>query len=93
MQRVTESFCEMYGQFPVGLFQSGNTVCVGSQAAQVRNPSVHCDLPDRCSLLSHVSVNKGRRVAFSSMSLLKMAPSAEERMTIHEMFLNTLDQK
>nr|KAF6359392.1 acyl-CoA thioesterase 9 [Myotis myotis] len=27
------------------------------------------------------------------MSLLKMAPSAEERTTIHEMFLNTLDQK
>ncbi|MBZ3887930.1 Acyl-coenzyme A thioesterase 9, mitochondrial [Sciurus carolinensis] len=36
-------------------------------------------------------VNKGRRIAFSSTSLLKMAPSAEERTTIHEMFLSTLD--
>lgn len=38
-------------------------------------------------------LNKGRRIAFSSASLLKMAPSSEERNTIHEMFLNTLDPK
>ncbi|XP_057615484.1 acyl-coenzyme A thioesterase 9, mitochondrial isoform X1 [Chionomys nivalis] len=38
-------------------------------------------------------LNKGRRIAFSSASLLKMAPSPEERNTIHEMFLNTLDPK
>lgn len=38
-------------------------------------------------------LNKGRRVAFSSMSLLKMAPTAEERTTIYEMFLNMLDPK
>uniref|UniRef100_A0A8C6BR71 Acyl-CoA thioesterase 9 n=1 Tax=Monodon monoceros TaxID=40151 RepID=A0A8C6BR71_MONMO len=37
--------------------------------------------------------NQGTRVAFSSMSLLKMAPTAEEMTTIHEMFLNTLDPK
>ncbi|XP_051035642.1 acyl-coenzyme A thioesterase 9, mitochondrial isoform X2 [Phodopus roborovskii] len=38
-------------------------------------------------------LNKGRRIAFSSASLLKMAPSPEERNTIHEMFLSTLDPK
>ncbi|XP_076963656.1 acyl-coenzyme A thioesterase 9, mitochondrial isoform X3 [Callospermophilus lateralis] len=38
-------------------------------------------------------LNKGKRIAFSSTSLLKMAPSAEERNTIHEMFLSTLDPK
>lgn len=86
-------FGEVYVQFPVGFLQPGNTVFVGSQAAQVRNPSVQWDPPDHRFLLLHVSVNKRRRVAFSSASLLKMAPSAEERMTIHEMFLNTLDPK
>ncbi|XP_016070880.1 PREDICTED: acyl-coenzyme A thioesterase 9, mitochondrial isoform X7 [Miniopterus natalensis] len=49
--------------------------------------------PEEEALFRQGELNKGRRVAFSSMSLLKMAPSAEERMTIHEMFLNTLDQK
>lgn len=49
--------------------------------------------PKEEALFRQGELNKGRRVAFSSMSLLKMAPSAEERMTIHEMFLNTLDQK
>uniref|UniRef100_A0A8C5Z713 Acyl-CoA thioesterase 9 n=1 Tax=Marmota marmota marmota TaxID=9994 RepID=A0A8C5Z713_MARMA len=38
-------------------------------------------------------LNKGKRIAFSSTSLLKMAPSAKERNTIHEMFLSTLDPK
>lgn len=36
-------------------------------------------------------LNRGRRFLFSSTSLLKVAPSAEERSTIHDMFLNTLD--
>lgn len=49
--------------------------------------------PEEEALFRQGELNKGRRVAFSNMSLLKMAPSAEERMTIHEMFLNTLDQK
>ncbi|XP_050997526.1 acyl-coenzyme A thioesterase 9, mitochondrial [Acomys russatus] len=38
-------------------------------------------------------LNKGRRIAVSSVSLLKMAPSPEERNTIHELFLSTLDPK
>ncbi|XP_045711919.1 acyl-coenzyme A thioesterase 9, mitochondrial isoform X2 [Phyllostomus hastatus] len=49
--------------------------------------------PKEEELFRQGELNKGRRVAFSSASLLKMAPSAEERMTIHEMFLNTLDPK
>ncbi|XP_006835634.1 PREDICTED: acyl-coenzyme A thioesterase 9, mitochondrial isoform X2 [Chrysochloris asiatica] len=44
-------------------------------------------------LFEQGELNKGRRIAFSSTSLLKVAPSAEERTTIHEMFLTTLDSK
>ncbi|KAG8510091.1 Acyl-coenzyme A thioesterase 9, mitochondrial [Galemys pyrenaicus] len=54
---------------------------------------LYCDPPHGGSLLSRVPVNKGRRTAFSSLSLLKVAPNAEERTTIHEMFLSTLDPK
>uniref|UniRef100_A0A2K6FDU2 Acyl-CoA thioesterase 9 n=1 Tax=Propithecus coquereli TaxID=379532 RepID=A0A2K6FDU2_PROCO len=49
--------------------------------------------PEEEELFKQGELNKGRRTAFSSTSLLKMAPSAEERTTIHEMFLNTLDPK
>ncbi|XP_054437119.1 acyl-coenzyme A thioesterase 9, mitochondrial isoform X2 [Pteronotus mesoamericanus] len=49
--------------------------------------------PEEEELFRQGELNKRRRVAFSSTSLLKMAPSAEERTTIHEMFLNTLDPK
>lgn len=49
--------------------------------------------PEEEELFRKGELNKGRRVAFSSMSLLKMAPSAEEKTTIHEMFLSTLDSK
>eukprot|EP00069_Balaena_mysticetus_P001483 bmy_15353T0 len=49
--------------------------------------------PEEEELFRQGELNKGTRVAFSSMSLLKMAPTAEERTTIHEMFLNTLDPK
>jgi acyl-coenzyme A thioesterase 9 len=38
-------------------------------------------------------VNKSRRIAFSTSSLLKVAPSSEERNIIHELFLTTLDPK
>ncbi|XP_060230717.1 acyl-coenzyme A thioesterase 9, mitochondrial [Meriones unguiculatus] len=38
-------------------------------------------------------LNKSRRIAWSSASLLKVAPSPEERNTIHELFLSTLDPK
>uniref|UniRef100_A0A2K5RJ63 Acyl-CoA thioesterase 9 n=1 Tax=Cebus imitator TaxID=2715852 RepID=A0A2K5RJ63_CEBIM len=49
--------------------------------------------PEEEELFRQGELNKGRRIAFSSTSLLKMAPSAEERTTIHEMFLSTLDPK
>ncbi|XP_035567830.1 acyl-coenzyme A thioesterase 9, mitochondrial isoform X1 [Canis lupus baileyi] len=49
--------------------------------------------PEEEELFRQGELNKGRRVTFSATSLLKMAPSAEERTTIHEMFLNTLDPK
>ncbi|XP_004710048.2 acyl-coenzyme A thioesterase 9, mitochondrial [Echinops telfairi] len=44
-------------------------------------------------LFEQGELNKGRRIAFSSSSLLKVAPSAEESTIIHEMFLSTLDSK
>lgn len=49
--------------------------------------------PEEEELFRQGELNKGRRVAFSSMSLLKTAPNAKERTTIHEMFLSTLDPK
>lgn len=49
--------------------------------------------PEEEELFRQGELNKGRRVTLSSTSLLKMAPSAQERMTIHEMFLSTLDPK
>ncbi|XP_057575247.1 acyl-coenzyme A thioesterase 9, mitochondrial isoform X3 [Hippopotamus amphibius kiboko] len=49
--------------------------------------------PEEEELFRQGELNRGRRVTFSSTSLLKMAPTAEERTTIHEMFLNTLDTK
>uniref|UniRef100_A0A8B9WVP3 Acyl-CoA thioesterase 9 n=2 Tax=Bos mutus grunniens TaxID=30521 RepID=A0A8B9WVP3_BOSMU len=56
------------------------------------NPLI-LESPEEEELFQQGELNKGRRVAFSSTSLLKMAPTAEERTTIHEMFLNTLDPK
>nr|XP_056717851.1 acyl-coenzyme A thioesterase 9, mitochondrial isoform X1 [Euleptes europaea]XP_056717852.1 acyl-coenzyme A thioesterase 9, mitochondrial isoform X1 [Euleptes europaea] len=38
-------------------------------------------------------LNKVRRTDFSKASLLKMAPTAEERTIVHDMFLNTLDPR
>lgn len=38
-------------------------------------------------------VNKLKRIDFSTASLLKMAPTAEERNIIHDIFLNTLDTR
>ncbi|XP_077336819.1 acyl-coenzyme A thioesterase 9, mitochondrial isoform X1 [Lithobates pipiens] len=43
------------------------------------------------NLFKQGELNKSRRVAFSTASLLKMAPEAEERKIVHDMFLNTLD--
>ncbi|TRY58833.1 hypothetical protein DNTS_022339 [Danionella cerebrum] len=38
-------------------------------------------------------INKTRRVELSTASLLKVAPTAEERTLIHNQFLNTLDTR
>uniref|UniRef100_A0A674ASM4 Acyl-CoA thioesterase 9 n=1 Tax=Salmo trutta TaxID=8032 RepID=A0A674ASM4_SALTR len=38
-------------------------------------------------------VNKTRRIELSTASLLKVAPTAEERKIVHSLFLNTLDSK
>lgn len=37
--------------------------------------------------------NKKRRVELSTASLLKVAPTDEERKIVHSIFLNTLDSK
>lgn len=37
--------------------------------------------------------NKLRRVELSTASLLKVAPTDEERKIVHSLFLNTLDTK
>jgi acyl-coenzyme A thioesterase 9 len=44
-------------------------------------------------LFTQGELNKSRRIAFSTSSLLKVAPSSEERNIIHELFLSTLDPK
>lgn len=44
-------------------------------------------------LITQGELNKSRRIAFSTTSLLKVAPNSEERNVIHELFLNTLDPK
>lgn len=62
--------------------------------------------PPRCSLELFFSAvltvcvfvcvppgNKSRRVELSTASLLKVAPTAEERKIVHSLFLNTLDTK
>ncbi|KAM4047497.1 LOW QUALITY PROTEIN: acyl-coenzyme A thioesterase 9, mitochondrial [Anomaloglossus baeobatrachus] len=56
------------------------------------NPIVP-DGPEEEKLLQQGELNKLRRVEFSTASLLKMAPTAEERKIVHDMFLNTLDTK
>uniref|UniRef100_A0A8C1GIV3 Acyl-CoA thioesterase 9, tandem duplicate 1 n=1 Tax=Cyprinus carpio TaxID=7962 RepID=A0A8C1GIV3_CYPCA len=38
-------------------------------------------------------INKTRRVELSTASLLKVAPTAEERTLVHSLFLNTLDTR
>ncbi|NXS47031.1 ACOT9 thioesterase, partial [Balaeniceps rex] len=39
------------------------------------------------------ALNKLKRIDFSTASLLKMAPTAEERNIVHDIFLNTLDTR
>ncbi|KAM3933667.1 acyl-coenzyme A thioesterase 9, mitochondrial isoform 1-T1 [Leptodactylus fuscus] len=56
------------------------------------NPLVP-DGPEEESLFKQGELNKTRRIEFSTASLLKMAPTAEERKIVHDMFLNTLDTR
>ncbi|XP_069495410.1 acyl-coenzyme A thioesterase 9, mitochondrial isoform X2 [Ambystoma mexicanum] len=49
--------------------------------------------PEEEQLFSQGEQNRARRAAFSTASLLKMAPTADERNIVHEMFLNTLDKR
>ncbi|XP_053562338.1 acyl-coenzyme A thioesterase 9, mitochondrial isoform X2 [Bombina bombina] len=51
------------------------------------------DGPEEENLFKQGELNKTRRVAFSTASLLKMAPTADERNVVHDMFLNTLDTR
>ncbi|KAE8622477.1 hypothetical protein XENTR_v10005254 [Xenopus tropicalis] len=51
------------------------------------------DGPEEENLFKQGELNKMRRVAFSTASLLKTAPTADERQVVHDMFLNTLDQR
>lgn len=46
-----------------------------------------------CTSANLTLVNKKRRMDLSKASLLKVAPTAEERTLIHSLFLNTLDTK
>uniref|UniRef100_A0A8C1BFG1 Acyl-CoA thioesterase 9, tandem duplicate 1 n=1 Tax=Cyprinus carpio carpio TaxID=630221 RepID=A0A8C1BFG1_CYPCA len=47
--------------------------------------------PEEEAIFQQGEINKTRRVELSTASLLKVAPTAEERTLIHNLFLNTLD--
>ncbi|XP_034611100.1 acyl-coenzyme A thioesterase 9, mitochondrial isoform X3 [Trachemys scripta elegans] len=49
--------------------------------------------PEEEEIFRKGELNKIRRVDFSTASLLKMAPTAEERTIVHNIFLNTLDTR
>ncbi|XP_053165562.1 acyl-coenzyme A thioesterase 9, mitochondrial isoform X3 [Hemicordylus capensis] len=49
--------------------------------------------PEEEKIFKEGELNKIRRTDFSKASLLKMAPTAEERNIIHDIFLNTLDSR
>uniref|UniRef100_A0A3Q2Z3G6 Acyl-CoA thioesterase 9, tandem duplicate 1 n=1 Tax=Hippocampus comes TaxID=109280 RepID=A0A3Q2Z3G6_HIPCM len=49
--------------------------------------------PEEEELYRQGEANKSRRVELSTASLLKVAPTAEERKIVHGLFLNTLDTK
>ncbi|XP_030058109.1 acyl-coenzyme A thioesterase 9, mitochondrial isoform X1 [Microcaecilia unicolor] len=49
--------------------------------------------PEEENLFRQGEMNKTRRVDFSTVSLLKMAPTADERTVVHDMFLSTLDTR
>ncbi|XP_076869548.1 acyl-coenzyme A thioesterase 9, mitochondrial-like isoform X3 [Brachyhypopomus gauderio] len=49
--------------------------------------------PEEEKLFQQGEINKKRRVELSTASLLKVAPTADERNIVHSLFLNTLDTK
>ncbi|XP_051543694.1 acyl-coenzyme A thioesterase 9, mitochondrial-like [Myxocyprinus asiaticus] len=49
--------------------------------------------PEEQAIFQQGEINKKRRVELSTASLLKVAPTAEERTCIHNLFLNTLDPR
>ncbi|XP_051971165.1 acyl-coenzyme A thioesterase 9, mitochondrial-like isoform X2 [Xyrauchen texanus] len=49
--------------------------------------------PEEQAIFQQGEINKKRRVELSTASLLKVAPTAEERTRIHNLFLNTLDPR
>ncbi|XP_063812297.1 acyl-coenzyme A thioesterase 9, mitochondrial [Pseudophryne corroboree] len=57
------------------------------------NPLIPDGMEEEDLLKQERVLNKLRRIEFSTASLLKMAPTAEERKIVHDMFLNTLDTR
>ncbi|NXP27918.1 ACOT9 thioesterase, partial [Scytalopus superciliaris] len=49
--------------------------------------------PEEEEIFKQGELNKLRRIDFNTASLLKMAPTAEERNIVHDIFLNTLDTR
>ncbi|KFP78113.1 hypothetical protein N311_12066, partial [Apaloderma vittatum] len=49
--------------------------------------------PEEEEIFKKGELNKLRRIDFNTASLLKMAPTAEERNIIHDIFLNTLEAR
>uniref|UniRef100_A0A8C0UPY8 Acyl-CoA thioesterase 9 n=1 Tax=Cyanistes caeruleus TaxID=156563 RepID=A0A8C0UPY8_CYACU len=49
--------------------------------------------PEEEEIFKQGELNKMKRIEFSTSSLLKMAPTAEERNIVHDIFLNTLDTR
>ncbi|KFP13329.1 hypothetical protein Z169_09119, partial [Egretta garzetta] len=56
------------------------------------NPLVP-ETPEEEEIIKQGELNKLKRIDFSTASLLKMAPTAEERNIVHDIFLNTLDTR
>ncbi|XP_044298224.1 acyl-coenzyme A thioesterase 9, mitochondrial isoform X3 [Varanus komodoensis] len=56
------------------------------------NPLI-LETPEEENIFKEGELNKVRRIDSSRASLLKMAPTADERNIIHNLFLNTLDSR
>ncbi|XP_072850390.2 acyl-coenzyme A thioesterase 9, mitochondrial isoform X4 [Pogona vitticeps] len=56
------------------------------------NPLI-LETPEEEKIFKEGEMNKIRRIDSSKASLLKMAPTAEERNIVHNLFLNTLDTR